>query len=41
LRCHEADPARPAWHHQVKPREHYAGRRCNECHSPHQPSEVP
>lgn len=41
LRCHENDPAKPAWFHQVKAREHYTGTRCTECHLPHQPKEVP
>lgn len=41
VRCHEASPSRPKWLKQVVPREHYAGQRCSECHSPHEPNEVP
>ena len=41
LRCHQEDPARPKWLHQIKPREHYRGQRCIECHMPHQPNETP
>ncbi|MBU6398968.1 MAG: cytochrome C [Verrucomicrobia bacterium] len=40
IRCHEANPSRPAWFHQIKVREHY-GERCTDCHKPHQPNEVP
>ncbi len=41
VRCHEADPARPKWLHQITFRTHYTGQRCTECHVPHQPNEVP
>ena len=40
LRCHEANPSRPAWFHQIIVKDHYASA-CIECHVPHQPSEVP
>jgi hypothetical protein len=40
-RCHEANPSRPAWLKQIPSKTHFAGRKCTECHSPHQPSEVP
>jgi hypothetical protein len=41
VRCHESDPSRPKWLKQIASREHYSGRRCTECHIPHQPNEVP
>jgi hypothetical protein len=41
VRCHEADPAKPKWMHQITPKLHYTGQRCTECHVPHQPNEVP
>ena len=41
LRCHEANPSRPAGHKQINSREHYAGEKCAGCHVPHAPSEVP
>jgi hypothetical protein len=41
LRCHEAGPSRPQWFPQIKSKEHYTGYRCTECHSPHEPNEVP
>jgi hypothetical protein len=41
LRCHEAGPSKPQWFKQIKPKEHYVGYRCTECHSPHEPNEVP
>jgi len=41
LRCHEAEPARPKWMHQIHSKNHYKGQRCTECHMPHQPNEVP
>jgi hypothetical protein len=40
-RCHEANPSRPAWLKQIPNKSHFAGRKCIECHAPHQPSEVP
>ncbi len=40
-RCHEADPARSTWIHQIESKKHYAGQRCVECHVPHEPNEVP
>ena len=41
LRCHEANPSRPKWHKQITLKSHYVGQKCTECHSPHQPNEVP
>lgn len=41
VRCHEANPSRPKWLHQVNPLNHYTGQKCTECHMPHQPNEVP
>lgn len=40
-RCHEANPSRPSWFHQITVKNHYAGQKCTECHVPHQPNEVP
>jgi hypothetical protein len=39
IRCHLANPARPAFLKQVTPEKHYKGQPCIECHSPHQPNE--
>ncbi len=41
LRCHEANPSRPAWFRQITVKDHYPGEKCTECHVPHQPNEVP
>lgn len=41
LRCHEANPSRPAWHKQIVSKDHYTGSKCTECHVPHAPSQVP
>ena len=41
LRCHEANPSRPVWFHQITVKDHYTGQKCTECHVPHQPNEVP
>lgn len=41
VRCHEASPSRPTWLKQIVSKDHYTGQRCTECHSPHQPNEVP
>jgi len=41
IRCHEANPTRPAWFHQITVKNHYTGQKCTECHVPHQPNEVP
>ena len=41
LRCHQANPARPAWLKQIDPSTHYHGDKCIGCHVPHQPNEVP
>ncbi len=41
LRCHEANPSRPAWMKQVNSKSHYTGQKCTECHVPHMPTEVP
>jgi hypothetical protein len=40
-RCHQSNPSRPSWLKQIEPKKHYTGQRCTECHSPHQPNEVP
>jgi hypothetical protein len=40
IRCHEANPSRPAWFKQIVVKEHY-GVKCSECHMPHQPNQVP
>lgn len=41
VRCHEANPSRPASHPQIESRDHYTGDTCAECHLSHAPSEVP
>ena len=41
IRCHEANPSRPKWMHQIASRTHWPGQKCIDCHQPHQPSEVP
>lgn len=41
LRCHEDLLGRPAWHKQIKVKDHYPGDRCIECHFPHKPKESP
>jgi len=38
VRCHESNPARPAGHPQVEPREHAEGAACTDCHQPHAPA---
>jgi hypothetical protein len=40
LRCHEANPSRPAWFRQIVVKNHYSGK-CVECHLPHQPTQTP
>ncbi len=40
LRCHEANPSRPATFKQITVKDHYEGV-CTECHIPHQPNEAP
>jgi hypothetical protein len=40
IRCHEANPARPAWFKQIVVKDHYSGK-CTECHVPHQPTKTP
>jgi hypothetical protein len=40
IRCHEANPSRPAWFKQIVVKEHYNGK-CSECHIPHQPTQTP
>ncbi len=40
VRCHEANPSRPAWHKQIVVNKHYPGK-CTECHVPHSPNDVP
>ena len=39
LRCHEANPSRPAGFRQIETKEHYS-EKCIECHLPHEPNEV-
>lgn len=41
VRCHEANPSRPAWQKQIDPKDHFTGDTCIECHVPHAPEEVP
>jgi hypothetical protein len=41
LRCHDADPGRPAFLKQITVKSHYSGSRCVECHVPHHPSDTP
>ncbi len=42
VRCHEFNPSRPKWHHQINSKTHYStGEKCTECHVPHNPQEVP
>jgi hypothetical protein len=41
LRCHESDPARPAFVKQITIKDHFRGERCIGCHVPHHPTEVP
>lgn len=40
LRCHEANPSRPAWFRQINPKDHYA-EECLDCHLPHEPNQSP
>ena len=40
IRCHEANPSRPAWFKQIVVKDHYSGK-CTECHVPHQPAQSP
>jgi hypothetical protein len=40
LRCHEANPSRPAGFKQIVVKNHYSGK-CPECHVPHQPAQSP
>jgi hypothetical protein len=40
IRCHEANPSRPAWFKQIVVKDHYSGK-CTECHLPHQPTQTP
>lgn len=41
LRCHEQAVSRPAWLKQISYDKHYKGQHCQECHVPHQPTDVP
>ncbi len=41
VRCHAANPSRPAKFPQVNLAEHNAGQKCGECHSAHLPTEAP
>ena len=38
LRCHLADPARPAKQRQIQLNDHFPGDKCVECHVAHQPN---
>ncbi len=40
IRCHEANPARPAWFNQIVVKDHYSGK-CTDCHLPHEPNQSP
>lgn len=40
LRCHAANPARPAWLKQINVANHY-GDGCTGCHFPHHPNDSP
>jgi hypothetical protein len=40
LRCHEANPTRPATFKQILVKDHFEGE-CIECHLPHEPNEAP
>jgi hypothetical protein len=39
IRCHEANPSRPAWLKQIVVKKHYS-EKCVECHLPHQPTQT-
>ena len=41
LRCHQANPSRPARFPQIDSAEHNAGKPCMECHLPHAPTDAP
>lgn len=41
VRCHEANPARPAKFPQVVVNEHAGKDGCTKCHIPHEPTEAP
>ncbi len=41
LRCHAADPARPAHQKQIVAVDHHHEDHCTECHIPHQPNHSP
>jgi hypothetical protein len=42
LRCHLANPSRPAWMKQLDPSDHYEDDGgCVACHLPHHPTEAP
>jgi hypothetical protein len=41
LRCHTAEPARPAKFPQINPADHYSDQTCRDCHLPHAPNEAP
>lgn len=40
VRCHQAEPARPAPHPQVEVAAHAEGAACTECHPPHAPGSI-
>lgn len=37
VKCHEANPAKPATFRQIASKDHYAGLACDVCHQPHSP----
>ncbi len=39
IRCHHADPSKPAWMKQIVVSEHYTDDSCLDCHSAHKPNE--
>jgi hypothetical protein len=41
LRCHAANPSRPAKFPQVEAADHYPDQGCLDCHRPHAPTEAP
>ena len=40
-RCHEANSAKPKNFPQVNAKEHSGGEKCNTCHQPHSPLQMP
>ena len=41
LRCHQANPSRPASFPQIEPATHNPEKTCRQCHQPHAPTEAP